>query len=131
MNLEIQMLASDWLLAKHAEAEAVDKRRAIEDKLTAAIGLDETKEGTHNEKTLSYTIKITNRLTRKVDSDLIQEIAAEHGLSNLLPSVCRWKPELDMRAWKALTPDVQAVLSKAITTTAGRPSYAVSLNITE
>lgn len=123
---ELDSLAIAWSYAKQAETEAVAQRRDIEDKLTAALGIKDTEEGTQNEQTLNYTIKVTNRLTRKVDSDLIQEIAAEHGLSHLLPTVCRWKPELDMRAWKALSEDARSALSKAITTTAGRPSYSIN-----
>jgi hypothetical protein len=123
---DLNALAVAWSYAKHAEAEAVAQRRQIEDKLTAALGIKETEEGTHNAETLNYTIKVTNRLTRKVDADLIQEIAAEHGLSHLLPIVCRWKPELSMSTWKNLDESVRAKLSQAITTTAGRPSYSIS-----
>lgn len=123
---DLNALAVAWSYAKHAEAEAVAQRRAIEDKLTAALEIKETEEGMKTVESLNYTIKITNRLTRKVDADLIQEAAAEHGLSHLLPSVCRWKPELDMKVWKALDDKARAVLSKAITTTAGRPSYSIS-----
>ena len=123
---DLQALAIAWSYAKQAEAEAVAQRRAIEDKLTAALGIKETEEGTHNADTLNYTIKVTSRLTRKVDADLIQEIAAEHGLTHLLSSVCRWKPELDMRVWKSLEENARTALSAAITTTPGRPSYSIS-----
>lgn len=125
-DTDINALAIAWSYAKAAEAEAVEQRRQIEDKLTAALGISETDEGVKTAETLNYKIKVTSRLTRKVDADLIQEIAAEHGLSHLLPTVCRWKPELDMRAWKALDEAPRQALSKAITTTAGRPSYSIT-----
>lgn len=123
---DLNALAVAWSYAKQAEAEAVAQRRAIEDKLTAALDVKETEEGVKSAETLNYTIKVTSRLTRKVDADLIQEIAAEHGLTHLLSSVCRWKPELDMRVWKGLDETARTALSAAITTTPGRPSYSIN-----
>ena len=43
---DLQALAIAWSYAKQAEAEAVAQRRAIEDKLTAALGIKEAEEGT-------------------------------------------------------------------------------------
>lgn len=126
MNLE--QLASEWLEAKTAEGEAVEKRRYIEDKITALLAINETQEGIHTEKLPGYTLKITNRLTRKVDSDLVQEVAAEHGLSNYLRTLFRWKADIDTRAWKTTSPEVTNLLGRAITTTAGRPSYSIAIN---
>ena len=123
---QINALAIVWAEAKQAEADAVQRRRDAEDKLTAALGIGETDEGVKTAETLNYKIKVTSRLTRKVDSDLIQEAAAEHGLSHLLSSVCRWKPELDLRAWNALDADTRNKLAPAVTTTAGRPSYSIT-----
>ena len=123
---DINFLAIAWSHAKQAEASAINTRRLIEDKLTEALGIASTDEGVHNAETVDYKIKVTSRLTRKVDSDLIQEAAAEHGLSHLLSSVCRWKPELDLRAWNALDADTRNKLAPAVTTTAGRPSYSIT-----
>ena len=123
---DLNALSIAWSAAKIAETEAIAQRRAIEDKMAALLDLKETDEGTRTEATPLYTIKITNRHKRKVDSDLIQEIAAEHGLAHLLPSVCRWTPELDMRVWKGLDEKHRAILGAAITTTAGRPSFAIT-----
>lgn len=123
---DLQSLAIAWSCAKLEETQAVTKRREIEDKMTAMLAINEQEETTTTAKTLQYQIKVATRLTRKVDADLIQELAAEHGLSDLLPSVCRWKPELDLRVWKGLTDDARGKLAKAITTTAGRPSYSIT-----
>lgn len=125
---DINALAIAWKAAKLAETEAVEQRRRIEDKITALVGIFETDEGTHTEETPLYTIKITNRHKRKVDPDLIQEIAAEHGLSHILPSVCLWKPELSMRVWKGLDDTTRATLGRAIKTETARPSYAITAN---
>lgn len=123
---QINALAIVWAEAKQAEADAVQRRREAEDKLTAALGIAETDEGVKTFETLNYKIKVTSRLTRKVDADLIQEAAAENGLSHLLDIVCRWKPELDLRAWGNLEDAARAKLAPAITTTAGRPSYSIT-----
>ena len=125
-DTDLNALAVAWSYAKAEEAKAVEQRRQIEDKITAALGIAETAEGVKNVETLNYKIKVTSRLTRKVDADLIQEAAAENGLSHLLPIVCRWKPELDIRAWNALEDEARAKLSSAITTSAGRPSYSIT-----
>jgi len=88
--------------------------------------LDIQKEGTKTLNAAGFSVKITTRLTRKVDSDLVQEIAAEHGLELYLPSLFRWRPEINATNWKGAMSDVTDKLSKAITTTAGRPSYSIS-----
>lgn len=131
MESDLQSLAIAWACAKHEESQAVEKRLELEDKMTALLQIDEQSESTVTKKTHQYAIKIATRLNRKIDSDLIQEIAAENGISHLLPSVCRWKPELDMRVWKSLNEDIRAKLSKAVTTTPGRPSYSVTAIETE
>ena len=126
MTTTIETLAAQWLDAKHDEARAVEARRIIEDQMSEALAFEAQSESTTTAKVDGYTIKIAGRLTRKVDADLIQELAAEHGLNNLLTTVCRWKPELEIKAWKALSDEHRAALSKAITTTAGRPSFAIT-----
>lgn len=124
--MNIETLAKEWLDAKAAETKAIECRRAVEDMLAAAVAFEAQYEGTTTAKSEGYTIKITGRMTRKVDSDLIQELAAEHGLGLYLTQLFRWKPEIDMKAWKGTSPEVTTILSKAITTTAGRPSFAIT-----
>lgn len=114
-----------WLKAKADEAQAVEIRRAIEDKITAELAIAADADGTITAKRDGYTIKATCRLNRKIDGDKLQELAAEHGLTLHLTSLFRWKPELSMKEWKAAAPDITAPLSGAITTTAGRPSYSI------
>lgn len=126
MTTTIETLAEAWLNLKAAEQHAVEGRRVIEDQMAEALAFEAQSESTTTAKVDGYTIKIAGRLTRKVDADLIQELAAEHGLNNLLTTVCRWKPELEIKAWKALPDEHRAALSKAITTTAGRPSFAIT-----
>lgn len=124
--MEIDKLIIEWLSAKQAESEAVEHRRAIEDDLNAALKVDPQHEGVVTHKFDGYTVKVTSRLTRKIDADKLQEIAAEHGITDHLGSLFRWKPEIDMRAWKASADSVTTPLLQAITTTPGRPSYSIT-----
>ena len=121
-------LSEAWLQAKEAERMAVDARRAVEDELIKAFRISEQMEGTFNAKTdNAHQIKIVGRLNRKVDADKVQELAAEHGFTEHLSSLFRWKPELNLTAWKATSPEITAVLADAITVSASRPSFAITL----
>lgn len=123
---QIEELAKEWESAKSAEAKAVAIRRAIEDELTELLALPKDLDGSKNENVGQYKIKVTGRLDRKINSDRLQELAQEAGLSDHLGSLFRWKPEINMTAWKAAHESITAPLLDAITTTAGRPSYAIT-----
>lgn len=131
MTTTIETLAEAWLNLKAAEQHAVEGRRVIEDQMAEALAFEAQSESTTTAKVDGYTIKISGRLTRKVDADLIQELAAEHGLNLYLSQLFRWKPEIELKAWKGANPAVTAILSKAITTTAGRPSFAITVTTGE
>tara|TARA_R110002126_G_scaffold54971_6_gene148369 strand:+ start:906 stop:1295 length:390 start_codon:yes stop_codon:yes gene_type:complete len=126
MKQQIEELAREWESAKAAEAKAVAIRRAIEDELTELLALPKDLDGSKNENVGQYKIKVTGRLDRKINSDKLQELAQEAGLSEHLGSLFRWKPEINMTAWKAAHDSITAPLLDAITTTAGRPSYAIT-----
>ena len=82
-------LSSLWLAAKEAEKEATEDRRRIEDRIKSLVGVAENLEGTETVDPDQFTIKIVGRIDRKVDSDKLQELAAEHGLSEHLFSLFR------------------------------------------
>ena len=116
-----------WMQAKEDEKTAIEHRRAYEDKLLSLIGVAENFEGTENaEAPGGYKIKITGRMSRKVDSDKLQELAAEHGLSEHLSSLFRWKPDIDAKAWKAADESITRPLMGAITTTPSRASFTIT-----
>lgn len=116
-----------WINAKQAEELSVKVRRDLEDQMIKHFKIDSNLDGTESVTTSDgYTIKIVGRLTRKVDSERLQELAREAGLSDHLPSLFRWKAELDARAWGAADPNIKQPLLDAITTTAGRPSFKIS-----
>jgi len=118
-------LSAQWLAAKETEKAAQEERRLIEDRMLSLIGLPEAFEGTENAEAGEYKIKLVGRLNHKIDADRLQEIAAEHGLTDHLGSLFRWKPEINARVWKAADESITNTLLEAITTTLGRPSFSI------
>ena len=124
----LENLSQSWINAKQTEQAAIDTRRAIEDELVRLLAVDPSEEGTDTRTIGLYDVKIVNRLTRKVDSDKIQEIAAEKGLSEHLSQLLRWKPEINMTVWKRADESITKPLLGAVTTTPGRPSFTITRN---
>lgn len=123
---DLNELSQMWLSAKQAEATAMSKRRKIEDRIKSLCGIAENLEGTETVAPDHFTIKIVGRIDRKVDSDKLQELAAEHGLSEHLSSLFRWKPDLNMAAWKAADESITKPLAAAITAKPGRASFTIT-----
>jgi hypothetical protein len=119
-------LYQQWLDAKAEEKKAMDERRSIEDQLVAELGIAKTLDGTQNVESDGFKIKIVGRLDRKVNSDKLQDLAAEYGLTEHLSSLFRWKPEINASAWKSADPRITEPLQDAITTTNGRPSFTIT-----
>ena len=127
MTQELDELARQWSDAKTAEGEAVARRRCIEDRLVELLAIPEGKEGTTTAATeQGYAIKVVGRLNRKVNTDRLQELAAEHGLTEHLTALFRWSADINAAAWKSASAAITAPLLGAITTTAGRPSFSIS-----
>ena len=124
---DLELLTQDWLDAKETERQASETRRIIEDRMLSLIGIPESLEGTENTQAGNYTIKIVGRMNRKVDADLLQELAIENGLTEHLSSLFRWKPDVNLTAWKAADESITKPLLAAITTTPGRPSFTINL----
>jgi hypothetical protein len=120
------ILYQQWLDAKAAEKAAMDDRRTIEDQLVKALSISKNLDGTQNVQDDGYKIKIVGRLDRKVNSDKLQDLAAEFGLTEHLSSLFRWKPEINASAWKSADPRITAPLLEAITTSNGRPSFTIT-----
>ena len=124
----LSRLAQEWLDAKQAESEAVERRRAIEDKMASLIGKAENDETTTTVKPDGYTIKIIGKVSRTVDSDKLQELAHENGLFEHLQSLFRWTPSIDKRRWEAADTSITAPLASAITAKPGRFSFKIEKN---
>jgi hypothetical protein len=119
-------LYQQWLDAKAEEKKAMDERRSIEDKLVLSLGIPKTLDGTQNVEVEGYKVKIVGRLDRKVNSDKLQDLAAEYGLTEHLSSLFRWKPEINASAWKSADPRITEPLLDAITSTNSRPSFTIT-----
>ena len=119
-------LYQQWLDAKTAEKDAMELRREIEDQLVADLGIAKTLDRTQNVEADGYKVKIVGRLDRKVNSDKLQDLAAEYGLTEHLSSLFRWKPEINASAWKSADPRITEPLLDAITSTNGRPSFTIT-----
>lgn len=118
-------VAIRWQYHKEQERKHQEERRRLEDKMLALFNIADDLDGTKNCETNDLIVKIVGRLDRKVDADKVQELAAEHGLEDQLPSLFRWKPELNMKSWNNTSESVRAALAGAITTKPGRPSFSV------
>ncbi len=128
MTDDLKELARMWLEQKEAEKVAADSRRKIEDRMKSLIGIAENLEGTETAMPDGFIIKAVGRIDRKVDSDMLQDLAAEYGLLDHLSSLFRWKPEINMTAWKAADEAITRPLAGAITSKPGRPSFSISIN---
>ena len=51
MNLDLDTAAAEWLAAKEAEREAVERRRALEDHMLSLLGVLDTLDGTATTET--------------------------------------------------------------------------------
>jgi hypothetical protein len=129
IKTDAAFLAAQWEEAKAEEKAATDRRRGIEDQLVECLGIPKQMEGTKNELAGMYEIKVSGRLDRKVNADKLQAIAEETGLTEHLSSLFRWKPEINMGAWKSAHESITDPLLDAITTTASRPSFTITKKV--
>ena len=118
-------LYQQWIEAKEAEKVAVERRREIEDQLALDLKINPNQDKSQTFNADGYKVKITTRLTRKIDSDRLQEIAAENGLTPHLSTLFRWKPEIIAASWKAAADNITRPLLDAIETKTGRPSFNI------
>ena len=115
-----------WLDAKKLEAAAVAERRQLEDQMVAEFGIPKDLDGTVNHEVDGFKIKMEGRINKKIDSDKLQMLAAEAGLTEHLSSLFRWKPEINAKAWNAAADAVTGPLLGAITSTPGRPTFSIT-----
>lgn len=121
----LEQLLREWEHAKQIETSAQANRRAIEDKITEALGIAETFEGQRKLEHGGYKLTATARMSRKVDAEAVAEIAAAHGLESHAQSLFRFKTELNIPAWKAAAQEITRPFAPAITTKPGRITYKI------
>lgn len=119
--ISLESLQLAWAIAKATEQNAQEERRTIEDQITLLLKVPADLDGTVTHGAL----KITGRIDRKVDADLLQELARNAGLSDHLSALFRWRPEINRKAWDAADNLITGPLLGAITSKPGRPSFAL------
>lgn len=120
-------MSKEWIRLKENERLATEARRELEDKMLSFVKIHESFEGTKNIEHGIYSIKIVGRLNKKIDSDKLQELAIEHGLTEHLSSLFRWKPEINVAIWKSAAEVITNPLLEAITTVPGRASFSINI----
>lgn len=127
----MEQMAAEWLEAKEAERVAIEKRRDLEDAMRKAASIRDDVEGTETLALEGFRVKVVGRIDRKVDADKVQELAAEHGLTDHLSKLFRWKPEINMAIWKSTDESITKPLAAAITAKPGRPSFTIEPTTTK
>lgn len=123
--VELETLAAEWYAAKEAEAAAMAHRRECEEKMLSLIGIGDDHEGTTNAEGGLYKIKVASRMSYSVDSDKVQELAAEAGVEAMLSELFRWKPELNKKQWERCAENIRSALAPAITVKPSRASFSI------
>ena len=123
---DTKALIESWVAAKKAEGEAKEWRYKVEESLLTKLGFSQDFTGYESFSIDGYKVKITSRASRKVDPELLQELAAQHGLSQHLQALFRWKAEINGDAWKSTDPAITTPLLGAVTTTPTKPSFSIT-----
>jgi hypothetical protein len=118
-------LYQQWIEAKAAETEMTARRRAIEEEIAKSLAVPEDWEGSYTMKDGGFKINVKRTFTRKVDDKKLTTLANEFGLQEYLSTLFRWKPEINLKAWKDAEPSVTEKLAQAVTTTPGRVSFKI------
>ena len=125
-------LFQQWLDAKEVERAAVEKRRSIEDRLSELLASEMSADGQKTIKAEGFAVKVTSRITYKVNGEALQEIASKKGIPlPMLQQAFKWKCEVIGKGWNELEEGIQSALSDAVTTEKGRPSYQITINTKE
>lgn len=114
-----------WNEAKDAEKHAVENRRQIEDWMTRQLSVADDFEGSKSVDIGDFKVKLTGRMTRKVDEKMIIAIANEQGLVNHLDSLFRWKADINTAMWNKTNPEITTAFLRGITTKPGRVGFSI------
>ena len=127
MTDDLNLLSALWVQFKEDERVATSKRRAVEDRMKSLLCVADNLEGTETAEPDDYTIRIEGRINRKVDSEKLQELALEAGLTDHLLHLFRWTPEVNIAAWKNADESITRLLAGSITAKPGRPTFKITI----
>ena len=127
MTNDLKELSRQWMHFKADEEKAQTERRKVEDQMVKLLVIPESFESTEIAEPDGFVVKIAGRIDRKVDGDKVWALATENGLTDHLEKLFRWKPEINMSAWKAADESITGPLAGAITAKPGRPSFKITI----
>ena len=110
----VDVLTAEWLVLKREEKVMQARRREVEDELLTHIAA--VKEGTVH---INQSIKIQFKLTRKVDSDKLDEIWDT--LPENVQDVFEWEAKPVLKNLRKVEGDVR--LDGIIVESTGRPTF--------
>ena len=124
--MQLANLIVEWQIAKNQERDAIERRRAIEDRIKALAGIDEASERTHVLPVPGGgALRVITKLDRKVDAALLRLLARERGLQAEVERYFRWKAEVNLVEWRKAPAEITLAFSPAITTKPARASFTL------
>ena len=110
----VETLTQEWLNLKHAEKELQARRREVEDELLTHVAT--VPEGTVH---INHAIKVQFKLTRKVDSDKLDEIWDT--LPENVQDVFEWEAKPVLKELRKVENDAR--LEGIVSEVEGRPTF--------
>ena len=124
---ELRELCLEWIDAKQAATKAAMTLETVEDQLIQLLNVDSLADGTTRVIDGDVRINVTSRPSRTVDDTKLKALAEEHDLKEHLSTLFRWKPEVNLRAWRGADKKITDSLNDAITLTSTRPAFAITV----
>ncbi len=123
---DISDLAAKIFDAELAAARAQTEIDRLKAELVELAGISQDDDGAHALGDVGgYKVTITCKINRTVDGDKLQSVAYDNGLSDHLSNLFRWKPSINMAAWRAADSSITAPLLSAITAKPGKPAVKI------
>lgn len=111
---------------KESLAELNGKAVTLSAELRQAMGIAGDFEGTIKAGAGRYSVKVTQRMNRRIDGEQVQQIARDRGIDwQTVNSLFRWKPEVNLKVWRKTAPELTGLFAEAITTTPAKPTVKV------
>lgn len=123
--MEINDLIIKLHEAKAEEAKWKAYRTELEEELADAIRVPDDWEGSKTRKMGEFKVQCRRVMNRRIDGDMLRDIAMEHMLGMVVEQCFRWKPELVKSEWDAETEEHRKIFAPAIITTPGKVSFKI------
>ena len=109
-NINVDILAADWLSIKAEEKALTAKRHAIEEQIAAALEVKD--EGSISHKTEGHKVTLTQPVSRKVDAIIWDKVSRKipthlHPVSTVISADsagCRYLLSNEPKLWAKIAP---------------------------